>query len=118
MSVFVPVAQSKSARRIWSLSRAYQHLANSSSASSPGSVPQHSVLRKPSSVSVAYELSSVALSSRLLRCVAYESNHPLKSTLSGVFLQLRRTARRNKCQRNTERFVPLKNIMSRSSGLD
>lgn len=118
MSVFVPAAQSKSARRIWSLSRAYQHLANSPSASSPSSVPQLSVLRKPSPVSVAYASSSVALSSCLLRRVAYESNHPLKSTLSTVFLQLRRTARRNKCLRNTERFVPIKNIMSRSSELD
>lgn len=118
MSVFVPAAQSKSARRIWSLSRAYQHLANPPSEYPPSSVPHLSVLRKTSLVSVAYESSSVALSSRLLCRVAYESNHPPKSALSGVFLQLRRTARRNKCQRNTERFVPLKNIMSCCSELD
>lgn len=116
MSEFVEVTQLKLARRVWSLDRAYPMQTASRSVTSPSPRPRsRSQIEKCSSslssvALVASASSSVASSLRLLRCVNPALNNSPRSALSGAFLQMRRTARRAKSQRNTERFVSIESV--------
>lgn len=123
MSEFVETAQPKSARQVWSLGRAYsQSPMPPPPASSADCVPRPGPLctkRRPSIssvASVAYASSFVASSLYPLRRVEFAFHTTPKSTLSGVLLQMRRTVRRAKLQRNTERFVSLTSILGRIPG--
>lgn len=116
MSEFVEVTQLKLARRVWSLDRAYPTRTASRSVTSPNPRPRScSQIEKCNSplssvALVASASSSVASSLRLLRCVKPALTTSPRSALSGAFLQSRRTARRAKSQRNTERFVSIKSV--------
>lgn len=115
MSECVEVAQPKLARQVWSLDRAYRRL----SAQPPTSLTSDPHTR-PVRMKPEHPMSSVASVSRSvassLRRVEFALHPTPKSALSGAFLQLRRTARRSKLQRSTERFVSLNSILGRVSG--
>jgi hypothetical protein len=117
VSEFVEVTQLKLARRVWSLNRAYPMKTAPRSVTSPSPSPlDRSQIEKrsssPSSVALVASASrSVALSMRVLRSVESELHTSPRSALSDVFLQMRRTARRAKSQRNTERFVSIKSVL-------